>query len=739
MAVSGAGALALGVAALPAVGLETRPAQEGPAAAATSFAEPNSSGPETLSQLSSADLKTVAARVGLSADRLEAYLKADQAFVTPSGGVVFVDDFDVPSTTPSGTIDVASVPGDPVGGSRPDAPQTVFLEFDGAVIEGSEWNRAYDVDRIDVSAYNVDDDFKAQVWAGVAQHFAPFNVNVTISDPGADALFKTSPDDNNFGTRVLIVGDQDELPEGMRNVGGRAFLGWFGVEYADPAAYVLADVIGDNPTWIASVASHEAGHNFGLEHHGIDGNEYYYNPTPASPEALWGPIMGAPYTVPMSSWSHGDYAMATNPDQDDLATITDRSLDYSFFFLFDQNGDPYDGGFCPYRDGDVIQDGEYQYGDEFFEPVDDSCAWEQSDHDGAPLDARWNFSDRTDAAADPHGDSIGDATVLDNASGEFAADGLIIDRDDVDVFAFVTAGGAFSAEVAPVTEAHAVIDLKLSLLDADGNVLAENEQETTVDPTGYPHDPRAFGLEASLADDLELGVYYLQVEGRGEGDPSQNTAENGSGYSDYGSIGNYELTGTADALDVDPVVITSPEDGAEVEPAGLEVTGTAEAEASVTLTVDGETVGTADVDAEGGWSTTLDGELAEGESTITARQTIESFTHPQTDSVTVVVAGDPGDENGGAEDGSDDGAEDGTEDGTDDGAEDGTEDGSDDGADNGTDNGGDEGADNGTEDGDDDGGELPDTGAGSMIAVAVGLALLALGGAMYARTRRATV
>nr|WP_246221186.1 LPXTG cell wall anchor domain-containing protein [Phytoactinopolyspora mesophila] len=506
------------------------------------------------------------------------------------------------------------------------------------------------------------------------------------------------------------------MPEGLQGGGGWAFVGGFGNEFLSPAI-TLAGNMQDNPKFIADVSSHEVGHNLGLHHHGTPDLEYY---APAS--GLWGPIMGAPYQVPLGTWSDGAYPGASNPEQDDLAVIVDESnkLDSVALFL---DGQFYTGMYC--TDGDPNNP---QPGDLFV--VYDEAAAACTDQ---LLDAEFTYGGAIDYVSDPHGDTTADATALDNADGSFEAEGTVVTASDVDVFSLVTAGGSVTAEAAPMGAASN-LDIKLSLLDADGNVIAENEQETTVG--GSAQNRVADGLGASITEDLELGVYYLQVEGRGQGDPADNTPENGAGYTDYSSLGFYQLTGDAEPLDVAPITITSPEDGSEAEPAGLEVTGTAEAEASVTLSVDGETVAAAEADAEGAWSTTLEDDLTPGETTITAQQSIDTITVPQTASVTVTVLGDdPGDENG---------SEDGTEDGDDNGTEGGTEDGTDSGDDNGTDsgdeNGTEDGDDNGTDSGDENGNEeLPDTGAGNLIGLAAGLGLLAIGGVLYTRTRRATV
>jgi LPXTG-motif cell wall-anchored protein len=706
VAATGAGALALGSAGLPAFALESKPAQAdldmAPATSGT-LVEPNATGQEALAQLDKAELNFVAKNAGMSASTLESLLEQGDAIVSPSGAVAFIDDFTFANGAGAADAAAAEVPGDPENGSRPGANHTIYIDFTGGVVEGTEWNASYEVDAWQISPYNVDDLTKHAIWASVAQNYAPFDINVTTSDPGYDAMVKTSASDNTYGARLLIVPEADEMPEITQSPGllGIAWVGGFGSDYLNPVL-VFADRADDSPQLIGMAGSHELGHNLGLHHHGINDSEYYA----PGPGSLWGPIMGAAEHSPLTTWSTGDYAGATNPEQDDLAVITDRGAARHFLTaITDQSGNPWTGNLCPYLNGALDENFSWDSvtpEHEFHATVNDRCAFDQADHEGAALIALWAYVDRSDPASDPHGNTIGAATSLDNSSGEFAADGVIITSDDVDVFSFVTEGGPFAVEAAPIT-ADATLDIKLSLLDADGNVIAEDEQETVVAFGG--DGLQAAGLGASLVEDLEMGVYYLQVEGRGQGDPGSNTEAVACCYSDYGSLGYYTLAGEAEPFDAAPVTITSPEDGAVVEAADLDVTGTAEVEAEVTLSIDGDPVGSVTVDADGNWATTLEDELPVGESTITAQQTIGSITVPQTASVTVVVEGDePGDENG-------------------------SDSGTDDGSDSGSDSGGDDNGD----------GELPDTGTSSMLTLALGGLLLALGGIVYARTRRATV
>jgi hypothetical protein len=84
-------------------------------------------------------------------------------------------------------------------------------------------------------------------------------------------------------------------------------------------------------------------------------------------------------------------------------------------------------------------------------------------------------------------------------------------------------GGGNSMSVRGVTGQN--IDIMLELLDSNGVVL------NTVNPDR--------GVNAIVNVNLPAGTYFLRVSGVGRGNVL------GDGYSDYGSIGQYTITGTA--------------------------------------------------------------------------------------------------------------------------------------------------------------------------------------------------
>lgn len=118
---------------------------------------------------------------------------------------------------------------------------------------------------------------------------------------------------------------------------------------------------------------------------------------------------------------------------------------------------------------------------------------------------------------DEHGNSIGTATTIDAL--EFTAAGIIGSRTDVDVFRFQAAGDLRIS--AQPLQAGANLDIIATLYDSNGTVIG----------TSNPDD----SLDASFRTTVTAGFYYLAVDGTGYGNP------NTTGYSDYGSLGQYTV------------------------------------------------------------------------------------------------------------------------------------------------------------------------------------------------------
>lgn len=586
--------------------------------------------PESQAQQSDGINKyeVAAAAAGTSVSKLKKLEKAGVVFVSETGAIAYIDDAHKSSSlsrlalpkAPEG----APISGNPADGSRPDAPVTVYLDFDGEVLTKANWNidSGHETLNFLPPSQVQDADAQAWIWASVAEDYAPYNVNVTTKKPAEEKLIKSSLDDAEYGSHVIITDTWGETYSLWNNAGGYAYFDAVGSHFLS-GALVFTKGLSHDIKAIAEAASHESGHNFGLAHDGIEDSPFgaYYYPQ----EGLWAPIMGGSYGVPVTHWSKGEYKGYVNPEgaQDDLATIADRDAARQALGGFWTTSGDYTQQFC--SDGDVNAP---KPGDTFFEVVDNAC----SDVELEPI---WITTDRADFMKDDAGDTQADAKALANTTGEFETAGLIETTGDLDVFKFTTNGGTVSATV-DVVDVNPNLNAKLTLTNEAGDVLAEDAGDPTVVST-Y----EASGLGATVsADDLEPGTYFLTVDGVGFGDPQNDaTPANAHGFTQYGSLGNYTLSGEASVYEapIVPVEITAPADGSDVEGnSDVTVSGTATPGATVTLTVDGSTVGTATVDADGNWTATVN--VAFGDTTIVATQTVKDEQQEATDSVTVTAA-----------------------------------------------------------------------------------------------------
>lgn len=366
--------------------------------------------------------------------------------------------------------------------SRPGSSRTIYLDVTGDIVNNTGWNQSYGADIV-AEPYSLDSTVDTNfsdaelteiqvMWQTVAEDYAPFDVNVTLRDPGAAAIDRTDAADQVFGTRALIT-NGGTVYNGC-GCGGVAYVNVFTTSgsnhgYYQPA-WVFSNGTGKSGKAVGEATSHEVGHNFGLSHDGTATQGYYAGSAP------WAPIMGVGYYQPVTHWSRGEYSGA-NQQQDDVAIIAT----------------------------------------------------------GAPT--------RTD----DHANTAAAATAL--AAGA-EVNGVISTRADVDAFAF-TGAGSTTVTVAPA-DGVPNLDVKLTILDAAGATVA------TVDPAvARVSTTQASGLGATWTGDLPAAgaTYTAVIDGIGSGDPL--TAGR---YSDYGSLGNYQISLTTGATPppANTVTVTNP-------------------------------------------------------------------------------------------------------------------------------------------------------------------------------------
>lgn len=142
---------------------------------------------------------------------------------------------------------------------------------------------------------------------------------------------------------------------------------------------------------------------------------------------------------------------------------------------------------------------------------------------------------------DDYGSSIATASNLNFTNSTMISTTGIIERNtDLDFFRFnLGTGGTATININPAVNGPN-LDIEAKLYNASGILLL------TSNPTN--------ALNASFSTTLTAGTYYISIDGVGMGNPLT------TGYTDYGSLGYYSITGTVPSATTPPV-ITGPTGG----------------------------------------------------------------------------------------------------------------------------------------------------------------------------------
>lgn len=139
--------------------------------------------------------------------------------------------------------------------------------------------------------------------------------------------------------------------------------------------------------------------------------------------------------------------------------------------------------------------------------------------------------------ADEAGETIAAAANLP-APGGFVSFSGVIAAADVDCYRIEAGNGTISLDINPAFNSPN-LDVSAELLNAGGIVLASSGSNQP-------------SLDASLSRAVTQGTYFLRIRGSAWGNPATG------GWSTYGSIGEYSVTGSVpNFIPVDPPVITS--------------------------------------------------------------------------------------------------------------------------------------------------------------------------------------
>ena len=137
---------------------------------------------------------------------------------------------------------------------------------------------------------------------------------------------------------------------------------------------------------------------------------------------------------------------------------------------------------------------------------------------------------------DDYGGTFATATALTPAGATTipATYGIIEKSTDVDVFSFTAGAGHLDVAIDPLS-VGANLDILAELHTADGALFAASN----------PADALSVSLSVTVP---AAGTYYLTVRGTGKGDPLVD------GYTTYGSLGNYRITGNLGGVAAAPEI-----------------------------------------------------------------------------------------------------------------------------------------------------------------------------------------
>ena len=143
---------------------------------------------------------------------------------------------------------------------------------------------------------------------------------------------------------------------------------------------------------------------------------------------------------------------------------------------------------------------------------------------------------------DDHSNTTATATPLFR---ERAQTGIISSEHDIDTFALTPFSSGMVTITAPPAPVSANLDIELTLLDATGQVLA-----IEAPPVVHINDDIAIEMGAVITHEVTAGAtYYVQVSGGAYLEPHD-------GYSEYGSIGAFQISVAGDPAACPAPVIT---------------------------------------------------------------------------------------------------------------------------------------------------------------------------------------
>ncbi|MGQ0622076.1 MAG: PKD domain-containing protein [Panacagrimonas sp.] len=470
---------------------------------------------ESAIQALGSRLTDVARKAGMTADELKALLRFDPSlWVNRWGDLNYVDPVrnqneQQGTSQPAGDVS-DQAPLQPLENtfllhSKPGSNRVIYLDFNGhSQPAGTSWNNgvgfeslAYDTNGNRAVFDDTERAYVQRVWQGVSEMYSPFDVDVTTQEPPADDITRNDAADLRYGTRAVIA-DPTSHPVAACNCGGIAGVGVFD---EIPASEHQRR----QPAWI------------------------FASPPNAS--------IGFP-----------------GPSSGFIASTISHEVGHNLSLRHD--GHTQDGAYYSGHGSGVTKwapimgsgagiehwsKGEYPgYTNPFQTNADDYVAMTENGVSVRPDDFPNSGANAVELAGTP-----GTGLFTVNQSG------VIETESDVDVFMFQAGAGPLSLEISP-SEFNAMLDVRIALYDQGGNQIAKIND-----------DGKAGTAKAVLVKTLTAGTYRLEIEGigvepvTGTGVRNQTTfAIDTVGFTDYGSIGQYRVSGTyTDSESANPIAV----------------------------------------------------------------------------------------------------------------------------------------------------------------------------------------
>jgi hypothetical protein len=209
----------------------------------------------------------------------------------------------------------------PLLNSYPAAAPTIYLDFDGHTVTGTQWNTS---GPIVCGPSNLNSSQIEAVYDRMSEDYRPFNINITTDS----AKYLAAP--ANRRMRLIFTISSSWYPQA---VGGVSYINSFTWGDNTPA-FIFTAALNYNLKNISEAGSHEAGHTLGLRHQAVYDASCLkvtdYNAGTGSGEIGWAPIMGVGYSKNFTTWNSGPNSLGCSTIQNDLDVITRSANGVSF-------------------------------------------------------------------------------------------------------------------------------------------------------------------------------------------------------------------------------------------------------------------------------------------------------------------------------------------------------------------------------------------------------------------------